>query len=67
MSITNAGHGLSGLVPAPVRSGCGGAEPGTDVSPGAFSWCRYTWEPMDWGTAPGQPKKANVSVNPSRQ
>lgn len=56
-----------GPAPSRVRSGYGGSEPDTNVSPGAFRWCGYTWEPMDWGIAPGQPKRANVSVTPSGQ
>jgi hypothetical protein len=50
--------------PAPaVPSGFGGTEPPLSVYPGAVTWAGYTWEPMDWGTAPGQPKGSQVSID----
>lgn len=51
--------------PAPaVPSGFGGTEPAmADADPGALSWCGYTWEAENWGTAPGQPRASQVSVN----
>jgi hypothetical protein len=48
---------------AVVPSGYGGAEPTVASVPGSFTWMGYTWEPQNWGTAPGQPVAAQAAVN----
>jgi len=57
---------LAGAAPSAgkaIVSGYGGAEPPASQAGNAVSWGNHLWELEDWGTAPGQPKAANVTVD----